>query len=105
MTPEAKRRAIGLLRLEIENLRQRGFCGLLCLGMSATAATNCHQDCPLFDLAPPERRKMESPCRHIPLNELGETVDRISKERDQTYLEDHLLRWMEQTALDLQNQL
>jgi hypothetical protein len=59
----------------------------------------------LLDLVPPEYRKARSPCRHIPLNNQGETVETIFKGRSQAHLEDELLTWMEQTVKQLQEDL
>jgi hypothetical protein len=105
MTTETKRRTLGLLLIEIENLRQHGFGGLLCIGTDAGIASACCEDCPLIDLAPPEYRNAESPCHHIPLNEQGDTVESISKNSEQGYLEAQLLRWMEETAERLKREL
>ncbi len=106
MTSQAKRRILGLLRIEIENLHQRGFGGLLCLGTSGRSPSDCCEACPLLDLTPPERRKAESPCRHIPLNPRGETVETIlAGKQGRAYLEEQLLAWMEQTAGRLQREL
>ncbi len=105
MSPEAKRRALGLLRIEIENLRKRGFGGSLCMGIGAGPSFDCCENCPLVDLAPSEHRNAESPCRHIPLNQQGESIETILRKGDQTYLEAQLITWMEQTALCLQKEL
>lgn len=93
--------ALGLLRLEIENLRKYGVAGLLCL---------CRPDepcgaCPLIDFVPPEFRKEPSPCLYIPLNQRGETVDKLLRERNVAYLNEQLITWMEQAIQQLQMEL
>jgi hypothetical protein len=105
MNTETRRRTLGLLLIEIENLGQHGFSGLLCIGTDAGIAGDCCEDCPLIDLAPPEYRSAKSPCHHIPLNEKGETVESIGKSSEQGYLEAQLLRWMEATAERLKREL
>jgi hypothetical protein len=102
---ETKRRALGLLLIEIENLRQHGFSGLLCIGANPRPPADCSADCPLLELAPPESRTSQIPCRQIPLNEQGETVESIAATRATTYLEEQLTQWMEKTARQLKREL
>jgi hypothetical protein len=102
---ETKRRALGLLIIEIENLRRHGFSGLLCMGVGTRPPADCCDACPLLELSPPESQDSESPCRQIPLNEQGETVESMAKTRDAAYLEERLLKWMERTVLQLRQEL
>lgn len=105
MTPQAKQRALGLLHIEIENLRQHGFRSLLCLGTGLAAPVDCCDDCPLIDFVPSACRGTLSPCRHIPLNQRGETVEILMQKPDHAYLEGQLLQWMERTADQLLQEL
>lgn len=102
----AKQQALGLLRFEVEYMPKHGFSGLLCLsaGRGRPGSDPCAA-CPLLEFVPPERQNETVPCRHIPLNEKGETVESISHQYDRTYLEEQILGWMQRTAQRLEKEL
>jgi hypothetical protein len=56
--------------------------------------------CALIDLVPVERRDVPLPCRHIPLNDIGETVDTLyqwgSLQETKLVLRDWLKRTIEE---------
>ena len=63
----------------------------ICLG----AETGCEKgNCILKRFVPPERLESPAPCRHIPLNEKGETVDSLYRTGTHEELETALRRWL-----------
>ncbi len=51
-------------------------------------------DCVLMLLVPPEQRSEKIPCRHIPLNASGETLDSIYRCSDQHEIEEEVGKWL-----------
>jgi len=51
-------------------------------------------ECPLMDLVPPQFRGETAPCRFIPLNEAGESVDYFYRTATQMELEEALVCWL-----------
>lgn len=54
-------------------------------------------DCVLMKLVPLERRSEKIPCRHIPLNEAGETIETFYRWGTQRDLEEVLGNWLRAT--------
>jgi len=54
---------------------------------------NC-ADCLLIQFVPPEHRAKSAPCRHIPLNAAGQTIDYFYKSSTQPELEVALKDWL-----------
>jgi hypothetical protein len=52
------------------------------------------RDCALMQLVPPELRFGEAPCRQIPLNIAGETLDSVYRWGDQHDIEETLRNWL-----------
>lgn len=61
-------------------------------------------ECVLVQLVPPERRNEKVPCRHIPLNELGETMDSLYPWATQDELEAVLAQWLLATIRKLERE-
>ena len=57
-------------------------------------ACNPEGDCVLMNLVPAEQRHLAVPCRHIPLNEKGETIDSLEKSGDRAKVEATLKSWL-----------
>lgn len=51
-------------------------------------------DCLLMQFVPAAQRTEEIPCRHIPLNESGQTIDSLYRMGTQVELEDALREWL-----------
>jgi hypothetical protein len=51
-------------------------------------------DCLLKRFVPPEYQELQSPCRYIPLNEKGETVDSLYRTGTHEELETALRDWL-----------
>ena len=58
--------------------------------------------CVLTQLVPPEFRSAKTPCRHIPLNEAGESLDTLYRYDDQPEVEDTVAKWLRATIAKLQ---
>lgn len=54
-------------------------------------------DCVLMQLVPPEHRSEKIPCRHIPFNESGDTLDSLYRYHDQNEIEDTVGNWLRST--------
>jgi Ala-tRNA(Pro) deacylase len=64
--------------------------------------TACHATrCALMKLVPPEFKSARVPCRYIPLNALGETVDSLYRTATNEEIEDALYRWLLETIARL----
>lgn len=61
----------------------------------------CSQ-CPLMMLVPAESRKERYPCRHIPLNDQGETVDSLYRSATQEELETTVIDWLKEEIRKLE---
>jgi hypothetical protein len=51
---------------------------------------------------PPASRSEAIPCRHIPLNEAGETIDSFYRRRTQLELEEALSSWLRKRIKELE---
>ncbi|MFZ0860738.1 MAG: hypothetical protein WCA27_25775 [Candidatus Sulfotelmatobacter sp.] len=59
-------------------------------------------DCVLMRFVPKECRYQAVPCRHIPLNELGETVDSLYRTGTNEEIEQTLQSWLLETIGQLE---
>lgn len=64
---------------------------------------NPEGDCVLLGFVPTEHRLEAVPCRHIPLNEKGETVDSLNQASTQEKIEGTLRNWLVTTIDKLQS--
>jgi len=65
-----------------------------CLNFSDPARPHPCGECLLISLVPPELRKLEAPCRFIPLNDKGDTVDSLYRTATQKEIEEALVDWL-----------
>lgn len=61
-------------------------------------------ECVLMGLVPPENRRQTIPCRHIPLNAEGETLDSLYRHAEQRDLEDVYGKWLRATIAKLEEE-
>jgi hypothetical protein len=54
-------------------------------------------DCPLIQLVPPGRRNVPFPCRQIPLNSEGYTLENMYRYNSQQEIEDTVRTWLKRT--------
>src|ERR1700674_3898697 len=65
-----------------------------CLNFNDSARPHPCSECLLTQLVPPELRGQDGPCRFIPLNHKGQTVDSFYRTGTQIELEDALRDWL-----------
>ena len=61
--------------------------------------------CFWMDFVPPEHRDKETPCRHIPLDPEGDTVESLDQRGDREETERRLLEWLNSTIGRLEQEL
>lgn len=59
-------------------------------------------DCVLMQLVPSEHRSDKVPCRHIPFNQAGETLDSLYRYHTQNEIEDTVGAWLRSTIHSLE---
>ena len=62
----------------------------------------CHE-CPLMEFVPADRRDAQFPCRHILLNQRGDTVNSFYEWGTDEELETALDEWLSQTIHELES--
>lgn len=105
-----KREVIGLLRLEIENIRRRGFSpvfrdSVLCINAGTRRVSDDCEQCLLMQFVPSGVREAKLPCHHIPLNEAGDTVASLQEKGAYKELQAALLSWLEAASARLEKEL
>ena len=65
-----------------------------CLNFSDPARPHPCSECLLTQLVPPELREQDVPCRFIPLNDKGQTVDSLYRTGTQGEMAEALLDWL-----------
>jgi hypothetical protein len=61
-------------------------------------------DCLLMQFVPAARHAEEIPCRHIPLNETGKTIDSLYRAGTQIELEEAMRDWLHATIQRLEEE-
>jgi hypothetical protein len=75
---------------------------LSCINLGCKTDRVPCRDCLMMQFVPAARRSEAIPCRHIPLNEAGETVESFYQRRDQQDLEEALNAWLRATIRRLE---
>src|ERR1019366_6790792 len=65
-----------------------------CLNFSDPARPHPCSECLLTQLVPPELRGQDVPCRFIPLNDKGQTIDSLFRTGTQIEIEEALRHWL-----------
>jgi hypothetical protein len=65
-----------------------------CLNYKDPARPHPCSECLLTELVPPELRGRDVPCRFIPLNDKGQTVDSLYRSGTQLEMEEALHSWL-----------
>jgi hypothetical protein len=73
-----------------------------CLNFDSTRQPRPCSECVLMELVPEELTKKKIPCRYIPLNERGETIDSFYRCGTAEELESGLGPWLKQTIQRLE---
>lgn len=76
-----------------------------CLNFDSTQTPKPCSDCVLMQLVPENLRNKKIPCRYIPLNEKGETIDSFYRSGTRSELDESFDKWLRATiqALEKQN--
>ena len=77
---------------------------LSCLNFGDPERTHPCEECLLMQFVPPEQRKTNIPCHHIPLTATGETVDGLDKKDSQEDMEDAVKSWLRATIKRLEEE-
>lgn len=77
---------------------------LSCLNFGCKEDRSPCSDCLFMQFVPPIKRSETVPCRHIPLNEAGETIQSLYDHRSQLELEDALGAWLRNTIRHLEGE-
>ena len=75
-----------------------------CLNFDSTQQPKACSECILTQLVPEDMQRKKFPCRYIPLNERGETIDSFYRSGTQEELELDLGRWLKTTIERLEKQ-
>ena len=73
-----------------------------CLNVVGTEPRRPCSDCVLMQLVPSECREQKIPCRHIPLNKHGETIDSFYRTGTQQELNEAMIEWLRDTIRKLE---
>lgn len=74
-----------------------------CMNFNSQEQGPC-SDCVLMQLVPPEFRSARIPCRHIPFDKSGETLDSLYRYGEQGEIEDVFGNWLRATIKRLENE-
>lgn len=114
-----ERDLLEVLKFELEFLEQGGYGrsprtawrpqyifedSLTCMNYDSRENPGPCSDCVLMQLVPPERRSEKIPCRHIPFNMSGETLDSLYRYSDQKETEDTVANWLRATIRRLEEE-
>ena len=75
---------------------------LTCMNYDSKENPGPCSDCVLMQLVPPGRRSEKIPCRHIPFNGSGETLDSLYRYSDQNEIEETVGSWLRTTIQQLE---
>ncbi len=114
-----ERDLLEVLRFELQFLKDGGYGrspktswrpqyifedSLTCMNYDSKENPGPCSDCVLMYLVPPELRSAKTPCRHIPLNDSGETLDSLYRYSNQCEIEETVERWLQATIHRLEEQ-
>ena len=77
---------------------------LTCMNYDSKENPGPCSDCILMQLVPPQHRSEKIPCRHIPFNESGETLDSLYRCSDQQETEGTVEGWLKATIQRLEEE-
>ena len=114
-----KRNVLEVLKAELEFLENAGYHhsaravwrppfmfqdSPTCLNFDRGELTKPCSDCVLMQLIPEDLRDMKIPCRYIPLNENGETIDSFYRTGTQEEQETAVAHWLRTTIARLERE-
>ena len=107
--PTDDRDLLDVLKFELAFLEQGGYGrsprtphkpqyiledSLTCMNYDSKENSGPCSDCVLINLVPLERRSEKIPCRHIPLNVSGETLESLYQRSNQNEIEEAVGGWL-----------
>ena len=115
--PKDERDVLEVLRFELEFLEKGGYGrsprtpwrpqlifedSPTCMNYDSKENPAPCGDCLLMQFVPGESREKKVPCRHIVLDELGETIDSLYRTGNQQEIEESLGAWLRKTIRKLE---
>ncbi len=73
-----------------------------CMNYDSKETPGPCSDCTLMQLVPPQFREKQIPCRHIPFNTGGETLDSLYRYSDQSEVEEVFGNWLRKTIAKIE---
>jgi hypothetical protein len=77
----------------------------MCLNRDPTQKHVPCSECVLMPFVPADSKQKRAPCRHIPMNQGGETIDSFYRSGTQEELEVAVIAWLKRTIHDLEKEL
>ena len=120
MTTNDERDTLEVLKAELDFIEKGGYGrsvrtprqptsifqdSLSCLNFADSRRTHPCDECLLIDFVPPENRKEDVPCHHIPLSAGGVTVSALEWKDDRGDTEAALKYWLRQKIQQLEKRL
>lgn len=75
---------------------------LSCMNFNTQAERTPCSACRLMQFVPPDRASEQIPCRHIPLNAAGQTLDSLYEAGTQQEIEEATANWLRTTIQQLE---
>ena len=75
-----------------------------CINFNSSGEPHPCDECLLNDFVPADAQTERVPCHHIPLNQLGQTVDGMERQNTQADLEDAVKDWLRETITRLERE-
>ncbi len=117
--PKDRRNVLDVLKAELEFLENAGYHHTAraawrpqflfqdsptCLNFDRARLAKPRCDCVLMQLIPEDLRDNRVPCRHIPLNESGETIDSFDRTGTQEEQETAVAHWLRTTIARMERE-
>ena len=114
------REILGILRYEFKLLEGGGYAcsphapwrapyifedSPSCLNFEDSARSHPCSECLLTQLVPPDLREQDVPCRFIPLNDKGQTVDSLYRTGTQSEMAETLREWLRREIRRIEEEL
>ena len=75
-----------------------------CLNFSEAGRPHPCEECLLIDFVPDPKRTCDVPCRQIPLNSAGQTIDDLYRKGNELQLEETLAGWLRAAIAKLEQE-
>ena len=77
---------------------------LTCINYGYPYRAHPCNECHLLDFVPPEGQSADIPCHHIPLNQLGLTIEDLEAEDNQPKLEGAVRQWLKTRIAEIEKE-